>query len=227
MIIISGPQTSNFSTSQSPVYATIAYYEVPVRSFVEPTPYVRHTKYTQNKDHDIVTFLQELPVPLTSQQKKTFGASPQEEVELHGNVCYSSAMDNNDEQVHVHQNVCYSSARNNNDEQVHVHQNVCYSSAMNNNDKEVQVHQNVCYSGPREIDKEVKIQRNVCYSTHTSSTDDRYEIFINFLINFFNADPEMSTLKLCVENQEFAKKHCTAFSIMLLQMGILKHTACL
>ena len=158
MIIISGPQTSNFSTSQSPVYAAVnyMYYEVPNRSFVEPTPYVRHTKYTQNKDHDIVTFLQELPVPLTSQQKKAFGASPQEEVELHGNVCYSSAMNNIDEQVQVHQNVCYSSARNKNDEQV-------------------QLHQNVCYSGPREIDKEVKIQRNVCYSTHTSSTDDRYE----------------------------------------------------
>ena len=178
MIIISGPQTSNFSTSQSPVYAAVnyMYYEVPIRSFVEPTPYVRQTQNThKHKDHDIVTFLQELPVPLTSQQKKAFGASPQEEVELHGNVCYSSAMNNNDEQVQVHQNVCYSSARNKNDEQVQVHQNVCYSSARNNNDKEVQLHQNVCYSSPREIDTEVKIQRNVCYSTHTSSIDDRYE----------------------------------------------------
>ena len=132
MIIISGPQTSNFSTSQSPVYATIAYYEVPVRSFVEPTPYVRHTKYTQNKDHDIVTFLQELPVPLTSQQKKAFGASPQKEVELHGNVCYSSTRNNNDE-VQLHQNVCYSGPREI-DKEVKIQRNVCYSTHTSSTD---------------------------------------------------------------------------------------------
>ena len=49
------------------------------------------------------------------------------EVELHGNVCYSSARNNNDEQVQLHQNVCYSSPRAI-DKEVKIEHNACHST---------------------------------------------------------------------------------------------------